>query len=511
MDPSQMMQNPAMQAQMQALMSDPEFMALLQKPGMMEKLQTLMANPANAMSMMGDPDFQLLVAKMQSLMGAGMGMGGAGGGVGSMFGSGGAAGGVGGAMNAGAAGPITLVRDGAHLAQVLKQAGADKVVVVDFFTTWCGPCKRIAPVFEQLSKAYKDKAVFCKVDGDMCRQLCQEKGVRGFPTFHFYRNSVLLDSFSGADGGRLSSTVSSLVEAAEHKEEAPSPYTHFPLRDNELVLFKSIKYDIVRAKVTTNNAAEELKDEQRLSEAEQKQFDAIEATLSNRGAYHTSTISDAEFAALRKVLAWPVNLRSPALHYLRILLLHPQACKHLSQHIAEKTVGLDILPVVLQTATQAPKPNQRRLALQVICNLFARHVTAKAVLARCDEVLEAVTELSFHEDKNVRTTVVGVLANFAIMFRQNAEKYEDAKIQCLSAMTELLAEKNSTVLYRSMVVFGTIVYRDSVCREMAIGLDLVDTIKRAGEACAKAGKHDNIVQCSAELQKELATTTSSSE
>ena len=44
----------------------------------------------------------------------------------------------------------------------------EKPVVCDFFATWCGPCKMLAPVFEQMSEKFADRAVFIKVDVDEC-------------------------------------------------------------------------------------------------------------------------------------------------------------------------------------------------------------------------------------------------------------------------------------------------------------------------------------------------------
>jgi len=81
-----------------------------------------------------------------------------------------------------------------------------KLVVVDFFATWCGPCRNIAPVFEQYPAKYPN-ALFLKVDTDKCQDTAQAAGVSAMPTFIFYRNKTKIDSFRGADPNVLEERI----------------------------------------------------------------------------------------------------------------------------------------------------------------------------------------------------------------------------------------------------------------------------------------------------------------
>jgi len=78
--------------------------------------------------------------------------------------------------------------------------------VVDFFATWCGPCRNIAPVFDQYPAKYPN-AVFLKVDTDKCQEIAQAAGVSAMPTFIFYRNKVKIDTKRGADPNVLEETI----------------------------------------------------------------------------------------------------------------------------------------------------------------------------------------------------------------------------------------------------------------------------------------------------------------
>ncbi len=61
----------------------------------------------------------------------------------------------------------------------------DKPCVVDFYATWCGPCKRLAPIFAELAKQYEGKVVFYKVDTDREPMLAQAFGIRSIPQMLF--------------------------------------------------------------------------------------------------------------------------------------------------------------------------------------------------------------------------------------------------------------------------------------------------------------------------------------
>ena len=61
-------------------------------------------------------------------------------------------------------------------------------VVCDFFATWCGPCKMLAPVMEEVSKEFADKAVFVKVDVDENPELARRYGIMSIPLVVVFKN-----------------------------------------------------------------------------------------------------------------------------------------------------------------------------------------------------------------------------------------------------------------------------------------------------------------------------------
>ncbi|KAK3854601.1 hypothetical protein Pcinc_038937 [Petrolisthes cinctipes] len=83
----------------------------------------------------------------------------------------------------------------------LTEAGG-KLVIVDFYATWCGPCKIIAPKLEAMSKV-KTNVVFLKVDVDENEEVAQEYQITCMPTFLFFKNGKKVDSFSGASEDKI--------------------------------------------------------------------------------------------------------------------------------------------------------------------------------------------------------------------------------------------------------------------------------------------------------------------
>jgi thioredoxin 1 len=75
---------------------------------------------------------------------------------------------------------------------------SDKVAVVDFWAEWCGPCKAIGPMIEEISKEYDGKAVVGKVDVDNNPETAMKYGIRNIPTILFIKNGQVVDKQVGA-------------------------------------------------------------------------------------------------------------------------------------------------------------------------------------------------------------------------------------------------------------------------------------------------------------------------
>jgi len=82
----------------------------------------------------------------------------------------------------------------------------DKLTVVDFYATWCGPCKQIAPFVVKLSEEYKD-ANFLKVDVDELSDVAAEVGVHAMPTFMLFRKGEKVGEIVGANPAALKAAV----------------------------------------------------------------------------------------------------------------------------------------------------------------------------------------------------------------------------------------------------------------------------------------------------------------
>jgi len=75
---------------------------------------------------------------------------------------------------------------------------SDIPVIVDFTAPWCGPCRMIAPIVEELAVEYEGKAVFSKCDVDTTSEVPLKYGIRNIPALLFFKNGEVKDKIVGA-------------------------------------------------------------------------------------------------------------------------------------------------------------------------------------------------------------------------------------------------------------------------------------------------------------------------
>ncbi|KAK4697972.1 thioredoxin 1, partial [Lecanoromycetidae sp. Uapishka_2] len=94
---------------------------------------------------------------------------------------------------------------------------SSKIVVTDFYADWCEPCKRIAPIFEQLSVQLSrpNKITFAKVNTDQHKDIALTYGIAALPTFIVFKNKEIVENMKGADPRKLQGVVKKLSAEAD--------------------------------------------------------------------------------------------------------------------------------------------------------------------------------------------------------------------------------------------------------------------------------------------------------
>ncbi|MBE0491617.1 MAG: thioredoxin [Sulfurospirillum sp.] len=77
------------------------------------------------------------------------------------------------------------------------------VCVVDFWAPWCGPCRMLAPVIEELAEEFDGKAKICKVNTDEEQDAAVKYGIRSIPTILFFKDGELVDQMVGASSKQI--------------------------------------------------------------------------------------------------------------------------------------------------------------------------------------------------------------------------------------------------------------------------------------------------------------------
>jgi thioredoxin 1 len=88
----------------------------------------------------------------------------------------------------------------------------EKVLVVDFTATWCGPCRLVSPLIEQLAQEYNGRAKVVKVDVDANKPLFKKFGIRSIPAVLFFKDGELIEQIIGTSSyEQFSRTVNKLL------------------------------------------------------------------------------------------------------------------------------------------------------------------------------------------------------------------------------------------------------------------------------------------------------------
>jgi thioredoxin len=345
---------------------------------------------------------------------------------------------------------------------IISSSG-ERLVVVDFFAQWCGPCKAIAPFMAQLSTSYPD-TTFLKVDVDRLVLTAQKCGISSMPTFYFYKNGILIEKFSGADQNRLENTVRTYgVIIPKQPEKPKSPYKHFPVEG--FVYFDTGKMEQILPKVLQfNTDLQKEGNSNALNEVELKSLQRLADTIKNTSFYHSSSFEPEEYKVMAKLARWPPTKRFPALDVLRLMVLHPHAADHYAvAHAKDQDDNLVDIVISYLLEDVVVVPNLI-MTWRFISNMFRFESLRSIALEMNQQLLEFVSVFLKNENVQIRTAVATVLLNLAVaacFYAKQTNETKEAQQQGAETIRNMLAvETDPEVQYRLLAALGTLAYCD---------------------------------------------------
>jgi len=128
--------------------------------------------------------------------------------------------------------PVQQVQSDEEFGPVINSAGG-KLVIIDFYADWCGPCKAIAPYFEELSNTYTD-AVFVKVNTQTCDKIAESFRVKGIPYFVFMRKGTMVDTLTGANKDELKNKIEKALASGDDQNSSSSSKELYGIKGSDL-------------------------------------------------------------------------------------------------------------------------------------------------------------------------------------------------------------------------------------------------------------------------------------
>jgi len=388
------------------------------------------------------------------------------------------------------------MRQVTSLGQLLELATttAPRVVVVDFYAQWCGPCKVISPHFEAMALRFTDVAVFVKVDVDVATDVRDYASIRAMPTFHIYRGAERIFELVGANLPKLEERLVGC--RAETPPTAPAPVAHPPrpvlprIPVRSLLQFDRGKVEPIRAKISALNS--ELVAE---GHAAALQPDALAALLGLCDGATGSAASGVEagLAAAHAALGWPAGRRWPVLDLLRLCVVRwPDSPQWDLQQA-------DGARAVLGGLSPHSGAVEHMCALRMLCNLLARG-QLDASLSLVPLALEAAAAAGAHESPRpaTRLALCTLLLNAAVLLRERGANSE-SKTPAVCAAHQVLASAGlgDNACTHAVCALGTLAWGDAETAALCIDLEVHETLSGLG---AVEGASEALCQCAAEVR-----------